>query len=207
MVIKAICFDLDGMVFEKIHDKFVKNLALRLKKDEDYIRNILFVEAYNEGDYNSLRKGLIKFNKYFYWFKNKVNEENLTEDDYRNILHKDYRINKDIIKKIKKLKKLGYKTMICSNNYEFNISGLESKFDFLKYFDTKVFSYEVGFLKPDKRIFQELVKRSGVNPEEILYSDDCEEKLVGAKEIGIQTFVFRDFDQFMAELRNRGVNI
>jgi putative hydrolase of the HAD superfamily len=84
---------------------------------------------------------------------------------------------------------------------------LQLKFQFLDDFDTKVFSYEVGFLKPDKRIFQELVKRSGVKPEEILYSDDCEEKLTGAKEIGIQTFVFRDFDQFMAELKTQGVNI
>jgi hypothetical protein len=39
----------------------------------------------------------------------------------------------------------------------------------------------------------------------MVYSDDKEDKLTGAKALGIQTFVFHSFDEFVNDLKNLGV--
>ncbi len=56
-------------------------------------------------------------------------------------------------------------------------------------------------------IFESLLSRVGVLPAELLYSDDNPERLKGAQELGIETFVYENFDQFLGELRKRGINL
>jgi HAD superfamily hydrolase (TIGR01509 family) len=72
-------------------------------------------------------------------------------------------------------------------------------------FDVAIFSYEVGVLKPERWIFEALVKKSACSPREILYADDTEEKLLWAQELGITTFVFTDFPSFTVALKKQGV--
>jgi HAD superfamily hydrolase (TIGR01509 family) len=80
------------------------------------------------------------------------------------------------------------------------IRELNKKFDFLKDFDVQVFSYDVGVTKPDKKIFESLVKKSKVDANQIVYSDDSPIKLSGAEELGIHTFVFENVDGFVEKL-------
>lgn len=80
-------------------------------------------------------------------------------------------------------------------------------FTFLDDFDTVVLSYEVGTDKPNKEIFQELVNKSDVEANEIFYSDDDETKMEGAKELGINTFLYTDFDAFVEHLEGLGVKL
>jgi len=53
-----------------------------------------------------------------------------------------------------------------------------------------VLSYETGFRKPEKEIYEIATKESGVKPEEILLIDDRKDILEVAKKIGWQTFWF-----------------
>ncbi len=118
-----------------------------------------------------------------------------------------YEINDGVRDYVIKVRNAGYKTYICSNNFETRIRELDNKFDFLSLFDVHVFSYEVGYMKPAKEIFETLVKKSGVRPEEIVYSDDDETKMQGAKELGINTFLYTDFDSFVKHLEVLGVKV
>jgi FMN phosphatase YigB (HAD superfamily) len=52
-----------------------------------------------------------------------------------------------------------------------------------------------------------LLEKLNVKPEELIYSDDNPARLSGAHELGIQTFVFQNFDQFMDELKKRGIDL
>ena len=87
------------------------------------------------------------------------------------------------------------------------INSLEEKWGIRDLFDVKVFSYEVGIMKPAKEIFQVLVDKTGVLPQEIVYSDDNESKLQGANELGINTFVYTDFERFVKRLEELGVSV
>jgi len=62
-------------------------------------------------------------------------------------------------------------------------------------------------LKPDKKIFLELVKQANVEPKELAYSDDGEDKIKGALEVGINAFVYKNFEQFKDELVKLGVKL
>ena len=84
---------------------------------------------------------------------------------------------------------------------------MQNKFGFLDNFDVKVISYEVEATKSSPEIYLELIKQAGVLPEEIVFSDDDENKLVAAKGLGIKAFVYENFDQFLGELSKLGVEV
>lgn len=120
-------------------------------------------------------------------------------------MRESYEVNPAVEQLAKQLKQNGYQLAICSNNFLTRIRELDRKFSFLSLFDTVILSYEVGVLKPDKKIFEALIEECDCLPEEIIYSDDKAEKLLGAQELGIQTFVFTTFAEFVEDLRNKGV--
>ncbi|HMS91667.1 MAG TPA: HAD family phosphatase, partial [Candidatus Absconditabacterales bacterium] len=149
---------------------------------------------------------------------------NISEEEYRERVKKElglscsleeiytklrdsYEVNPDVVQLANNLKDKGYKIGICSNNFVTRIRELDKKFHFLDDFDVHIFSYEVGAMKPDTKIFQVLIEKSGLSAEQIIYSDDDEKKLSGARNLGIQTFVFHDFDEFVQDVKNCGVKI
>ena len=141
----------------------------------------------------------------FWDFVRKNLQISMTNEQMFRALRDAYTVNEDVLDIVREVRKNGFQTCVCSNNFETRIRELNEKFDFLKEFDVTVFSYEVGVMKPDKGIFRKLVDECGVVPEEIVYSDDSPEKLGGAKEIGIQTFVFEGVEEFVERLEGLGI--
>jgi HAD superfamily hydrolase (TIGR01549 family) len=61
----------------------------------------------------------------------------------------------------------------------------------LHYFDETIFSDEVGYGKPDKRIYQTAAKRLGLQPSEILHvGDNIENDVRAAQDAGMKTLLF-----------------
>ncbi len=97
--------------------------------------------------------------------------------------------------------------LICSNNYPTRVNALQKKFHFLDNFAAAVFSFEVDAMKPDIRIFQALIDKSGLKPEEIVYADDMEIALSGARALGINAALFTTFENYCQYLISLGVNL
>lgn len=201
-MIKGICFDLDGVYFLNGKANFIKNLTSLGVTEEEAKRVFL-----KSDEMNKLYKLGAMSDEEFWNFAAKEWNLNRTSKELIDLLISGYEINEQAVKLVKKLKASGYKTLICSNNFPARIKGLHGKFNFLNDFDTKIFSYEVCIDKPNKEIFEMLVKKSGLNPGEIVYSDDDETKILGAKELGIKTFIYTDFNAFTEHLKNLGVKI
>lgn len=199
-MIKAICFDLDGVFFTKEGmESFVQSLIAK-GSSENAVRNAVFKSE----EMKQFKMGLISEEAYV-TFLQKALQIPLTSDEFRELLQKDYKINAEVLEYVRAAKTKGYITCICSNNFSTRIEILNQKFDFLKEFDVKILSYQVGVLKPNKEIFQRLIEVSGVEASEIVYSDDSQEKLAGAIELGITAFVYEDFEQFKNTLIQKGV--
>jgi HAD superfamily hydrolase (TIGR01509 family) len=118
-----------------------------------------------------------------------------------------YDVDEEIVKVIKSVKEKGLKTAICTSNFPARINGLQKRFGFLDNFDVKVISYEVGFNKPYREIFEKLVELSGVNAEEIVFADDNEESVESSKSVGITTLFYEGFAQYLEQLKAVGVNL
>ena len=55
-------------------------------------------------------------------------------------------------------------------------------------FDNIIFSYEVGYVKPQKEIYNIALNKMDVNPENCIFvGDGGSNELKGAKELGIRT--------------------
>ena len=201
-MIKAICFDLDGVYFLNGKSNFIKALT-KLGVVEDEAKRVFLKSDQMNKKY---KLGKMTDEEYWSWAINEW-DLHLTVTEIIDLLIEGYETNERAVEYVKKVRGGGYKTIICSNNFPARVNGLEKRFGFLKDFDAKVFSYEVGMDKPNKEIFKELIAKSGVRAEELFYSDDDESKMIGAKKLGINTFLYTDFDAFIMHLENSGVKI
>ncbi|HTE21749.1 MAG TPA: HAD-IA family hydrolase [Candidatus Limnocylindria bacterium] len=198
-MIKAICFDLDGMYFEASGFQLFKDALIRLgAKMED-------INLYLHGDsMKAFKRGEIDEDDYWSSVIKSLGID-ITTAAIKELLVKNYKLNSEVHSLVLKAKEAGYKTCICSNNFITRVRGLNDKFGFLDHFDVSVFSYEVKDLKPSPVIFKELLLRTAVKPEELIYADDNADKLSGAQTLGINTFTFSSIDQFKEELVKLGV--
>lgn len=202
-MIKAITFDLDGVYFSSVgKSNFIKNLG-DLGVSEEEAKGVFL----KSDEMNKLYKtGKMTDQEYWSWAIKKWGIDK-TPQEIIDLMIEGYEVNEEVVDVVRKARERGYKTLICSNNFPARINGLDKRFDFLKDFDVAVFSHQVGFTKPTKEIFQELINKSALKPEEIVFSDDDESKMTGAKELGINTFLFTDFDGFLENLKELGVEI
>lgn len=72
------------------------------------------------------------------------------------------------------------------------------------YFDGVVRSYKAGCMKPDRRIFETVVRECGIKPEETLFFDDSKRNLEAAAEMGFKTMLVRSGDEFYTLLQQGG---
>ena len=70
------------------------------------------------------------------------------------------------------------------------------------YFDGICRSYEVGVMKPDSRIFQWVIDRFGIKPEETLFLDDSQRNLEAAARLGFRTLLVDPGSEFAELLGN-----
>ena len=199
-MIKAICFDLDGVYFLNGKSNFVKALEKIGVLEEEAKRVFLKSDQMNK----LYKLGKMTDEEYWNWALSEWNL-NLSVKEIVDLLIKGYETNDNAVEYVRKVRKAGFKTLICSNNFPARINGLQERFGFLNDFDVIVLSYDVGIDRPNKEIFQQLIKKSGVQANEIVYSDDDDTKMLGAQELGINTFLYTDFDAFVQHLESLGV--
>jgi 2-haloacid dehalogenase len=78
------------------------------------------------------------------------------------------------------------------------------RFPFLDWFDDVVISGDVGVVKPDPRLFEHLIERDGVNPDEAIYIDDQPANVHAARSLGFTGIVFQDGATLRRELERLG---
>ena len=199
-MIKAVTFDLDGVYFINGKSNFIANLekqgVSRKEAERIFLKSDEMNKAYKEGKMTD---------KEFWSFAVSEWKINFSIEKIIKMLIDGYEVNEEVVEVVKRIREKGYKTCICSNNFPARINGLEERFGFLNNFDVITVSYQVGATKPSIKIFKDLVSKSGVKPEEIVFADDNEQNLKGAKEIGIQTFFYKGFNNFLDKLKEFGV--
>lgn len=107
---------------------------------------------------------------------------------------------------IQDLKGKGYRTLYLSNFSEKAETDCAYALDFLPYMDGGILSYKEKVIKPMPEIYQLLIDRYNLVPEECVFMDDTQANLVGAEKFGIHTIHFQNQAQAIEELRRLGVD-
>lgn len=98
------------------------------------------------------------------------------------------RVDQGTVDVVRRLGADGVRVGLLSNSWGFSYD--RQLLDEL--FDPVVISGEVGMRKPERRIFDLAVARLGVGPAQVVFVDDAEPNLVGARGAGLQTVLHTD---------------
>lgn len=94
----------------------------------------------------------------------------------------------DNIKIVPELQKQGFKLYYLSNFPADIFPEVKRNYSFFKYFDGGLISAEVRCSKPGTRIYEILIEKYGLNPQECLFIDDLEINVKSAETIGFIVF-------------------
>jgi putative hydrolase of the HAD superfamily len=98
------------------------------------------------------------------------------------------------------LKRRGFRTAILSNMGDNVLANMEREFDWLGRFDVLVWSYQLGFAKPDPAIYRHVLKKLGVEPDEALFVDDKLVNVEAARALGMQAIQFSSVEKLRDDL-------
>lgn len=82
---------------------------------------------------------------------------------------------------------------------------LERKVSFLERISGAIYSFEVGYRKPEPGIFEEALKQSGATPEKSLFIDDLENNIHAARKLGFHTIHYTGVKSLMVGLGALGL--
>jgi len=194
--IKAIVFDVGGVlslgknsrwdgkefVPSGVHEDIANKLKISL---DQYIDSI-------DTNYVLAIEGKISEEKVLNIFsKNlKISKEKLTKF-YINSYRKHFTQNKQLFKQVFKLKKLGYKVAVLSDQWYLSKRALMpdkiyNKFNFV------IVSCDVKMRKPNQKIYKLIIEKLNLNPSEILFLDNQIWNIIPAKKLGIKTILFKE---------------
>lgn len=198
--IKSVIFDWGGVLIDDPNPGLMQYCAKVLKvSKEDYIKaHIKFADGF--------QKGAIGEDEF--WGKI-CRELNVSKPNISSLwaeaFEAAYVQRDDMFSMAAWLRENGYRTAVLSNT---ELPAMEY-FHGLRYdmFDVPVFSCAEGVKKPDRKIYELALEKLGSRPRESVFIDDNPEYINGAKEVGINTILFQNIDQFKDELSQLGVKI
>lgn len=188
-------FDYIGYMKEKGYEN---NLIKRLSRVT--VENILWREI-DRSNSDTIDEAIIaKF----------VNEDPEIADDIRKFLLNSYEIVREYDYAsdfVCRIKRSGYPVYLLSNYGKANFKYAKVNFEFFRYVDGGVISYETGYVKPERGIFEAFVNKYRIKPCEAVFLDDMKENVKAASDFGFNTIRFKNIDQAIDELNKLGVII
>ncbi|MDH3378248.1 MAG: HAD-IA family hydrolase [Gammaproteobacteria bacterium] len=183
-VVKVIVVDLGGVLFAEGSSEAADVLSRR----HGYDKNIV-LGVFHSPESIALRKGLISDVEFWTWVRSSLPERY----DARTIQHAwydGYLLDEDVLELIRQLKSR-YTLLVFSGSIKSRVDYLDGKYDFRKYFDQEIYSFDHGLNKPDKAFVDVMLEKAGCKPNEIVYIDDQISATAPAQVLGVKTIIYR----------------
>jgi HAD superfamily hydrolase (TIGR01509 family) len=102
------------------------------------------------------------------------------------------------------LRQRGVPTYIFSNTNDLAVEHIRRNFPFFRNFNGYIYSFEIGVMKPDPKIYQALETLAGRQGDEIVYLDDRLENVAGGAARGWQAILHDNPDRSRAAITKLG---
>jgi putative hydrolase of the HAD superfamily len=106
---------------------------------------------------------------------------------------------------VQELKEKGYRLIVLSNTFEPHIDYIAKNYAILPYFDEHIYSYQVGYAKPEPQIYEVALQKAKCAPSSCFFIDDKIENIRTAEILGIQCHHFRSPSLLMDDLIRTGI--
>ena len=180
---KNIIFDFGGIILTVKMKEIVKKFTDSKEKQEFLLDNVVNSPEWIE--YGLIDTGYITKEDFINLVNDRTNNihKDLVEDFINNYINHVY-IDDKIIELIKDLKKQGYKIYLLSNTQKYSYEKFIKDIEYL--FDGITLSFKEHLLKPYNAIYERLIDKYNLVPEESLFIDDREDNISTANKYGIK---------------------
>ncbi len=103
------------------------------------------------------------------------------------------------------LRRRGFKTYIFSNTNDLAVEHVRRNFPFFAHFDGYIFSYEVGAMKPQAKIYEAMETLCGRHGDDLIYLDDRPENVAAGAARGWRAILHESGAKTRAALVDAGV--
>lgn len=186
-MIKNIIFDLGGVVV----DYDPKAYLYRQFNDpelEELLYNVIFgSEEWKQLDAGTITRALAEQRMLAAAGRRRY-EAQLVLDDWREMMT----TRLDTVELITGLKAAGYHIYFLSNLPEDVYQLFTERRRFMQLFEGGIPSFSVKLTKPNRKIFDLMLKTYGLRPEETIFVDDGKENIATAQKLGLTAIPFKD---------------
>jgi glucose-1-phosphatase len=196
----AIVFDLGNVLIPFDYTPAIS----KLNKIEQGLGD-RFIEFYrsNYHFHRDFERGKISENDFIRKMLEVVNHK-IDAETFKKYYADIFSLNEEVASLLPILKK-EYKLFLLSNTDSIHQKYGWQKYEFLKYFDKLILSYEVGSVKPEERIYRAVEKASGLPSAAHFYIDDIQEYVDTAIKLGWDAVVFENYSKLIDDLSTREI--
>ena len=126
------------------------------------------------------------------------------EDCIRVWFEADSALNTEILALIAALRGAGIPSYVASTQEPLRAAYLEDVLGFRELFDDRFFSCRVGVMKPDPAFFEHVTASLGVAGKDLLFIDDLEHIVQGARQCGWNAELYSWGDDLSEKIREHG---
>ncbi|MCB1116610.1 MAG: HAD family phosphatase [Chlamydiia bacterium] len=197
---KTLIFDLGNVLVDFSHEKMFSQMAAVTGIPSEEVHSLLFEERTGL----QYERGLITTEEIYALIKTKATLS-FEMPELLDAASSIFSPKIEMERLVHKLKTIGYRLIVLSNTFKPHIDYISNNYSILPYFDYRIYSYEVGFAKPEPQIYKLALKYAECAPREVYYIDDKIENIRPAEILGIHCHHFKSPSLLMDDLIRRGI--
>jgi epoxide hydrolase-like predicted phosphatase len=190
----TIFFDWGGVIANDPGDEFLSDLIKSVGASDVQVQEIFetYMKRFMRGQISEAEYWQELREKYGLAIHDSISDE---FKKWRGLI-----ANEDILALARELKADGLNTAILSNVIEPTYNVIE-RAGYYDLFDEVIASCKVGYVKPEKEIYEIVLKRFNIAAEESIFIDDKQYCLDPAAEMGFKTILAQNPEQIIRDVR------
>lgn len=197
-MIKAIIFDIGGVLLKGRFEEVYKKLAENLGVDSEKLGEL-------QGKYQQeMLNGEISAEKFVNIIKDefdlKLDVLKIWKESYLEVMS----INEELLELADNLREK-YRVAVITNAPKLHAQ-INKERGLFSHFDPALISCDIGLVKPQKEIFELVLVKLSLKVDECVFIDDREKHLSIPREMGFQIIHFRDNQQLIKDLRKLDID-
>lgn len=195
MTVRAVFFDLGGVIVRTEYQAPRQRLAGRLGMEYEDLEKLAFASATSR----QASLGQISTEQHWETVTKRLGRPATETEAIREEFFAGDILDRDLLNFIRALRPRIFTGVISNAWPDMRDYLIKQKFD--DAFDTIVISAEVGVMKPEARIYQIALEQAEASPDEAVLVDDTPANIEGCQALGMRGIHFRSPQQALAELQ------
>lgn len=194
-MISTLIFDADGVLIngEQFSEVLARDYEVDKAKEKEFFTTHFQECLVGKAD---LKESVAPYLSSFGWKG--------TADEFLDYWFKSgHSLDETLIEYVQKLRKSGKRVVLATNQEKYRTDYMLKHMGFEGAFDKIYSSAHLGLKKPATDFFAKVVEDLNVPKNEVLFWDDDQRNIDGAKEYGIHAEFYADYDSFMATMRTK----